>query len=260
MSRRQSVLVAAEVLDATTGATYQTITPSWATSAIFALSVTDVNGSSDTVDYTIDHVIRKQPGVAAVSTDTAGDGSNDEVQLVTLTGGPDQGTFTLAWTGESANIAVNTGPIPYNASAARVADELNRAIAGTAYAPPGPPPVGVTRAGAGTSGDPYIYTVTFSGPGVDKTDVDEMTVNMDELFTHATLTDDFQGWNGITQLTDVDDVIVQIGPYEPATTDDTGPVYRIQASLPERLAHTLAFTSTDETYTYSLWATYIGPE
>jgi hypothetical protein len=144
-----------------------------------------------------------------------------------------------------------------------VADALRRALKtssgglATAY---DPDDIVVTRTGSGTSGAPYVYELEFSGTSVAKTDVDDVTVDGSKLYTEAATSDDYLGWDGITQLSAVDDVWVYVGPNEPDTQDDTAPVYRVRGELPELLAHTITLSQADadEFYDYSLWATYIG--
>lgn len=86
----------------------------------------------------------------------------NEVQTVTLTGGSTTGNFTLTYSGQT------TGNIAYNASAATVVTALE------ALSNIGVGDVGVVRSGAGTAGDPYVYTVTFQAV-LGNTDVAELT-------------------------------------------------------------------------------------
>jgi hypothetical protein len=78
-------------------------------------------------------------------TNHVADGATNEVQLVTVTGSPTGGTFTLSYAGQT------TAGIAYNASAAAVQSAL------TALSTIGSGNVGVT----GSAGGPY--TVTFKG-------------------------------------------------------------------------------------------------
>lgn len=82
----------------------------------------------------------------------------DEVQLVTITGTPGGGSFTLTYAGQT------TATIAYNAAASAVEDALE-ALSNIA-----PGDVVVT----GSAGGPY--TVTFGGT-LDETDVAQMTAN-----------------------------------------------------------------------------------
>ncbi|MEU7338711.1 hypothetical protein [Streptomyces sp. NPDC007074] len=81
----------------------------------------------------------------------------DEVQTVTITGGPTGGTFTLTFNGQT------TSSIVYNAAASAVQSALE-ALSNIA-----PGDVTVT----GSTGGPY--TVTFGGGAYDGTDVPQMT-------------------------------------------------------------------------------------
>ncbi len=72
-------------------------------------------------------------------------------QVVTLVGGPTVGTFVLKVLGSS------TVALAYNASAATVAAAIQ------ALPRVGANGATVSRSGAGTSGDPYIYTIVFTG-------------------------------------------------------------------------------------------------
>ncbi len=126
----------------------------------------DAIGSIQLIDdvqmFVSDGVPTDSAEVTIVTT-VPGDDSppTNEQQTVTLTGGPTGGTFTLTFDGET------TTPIAYNASAATVKAALDALSNITT--------VTVTRAGSGTSGSPYVYTVTFSGTGLAATDVAEMT-------------------------------------------------------------------------------------
>lgn len=235
--------------------------PRWARSAVIQLSVTAMAGTAETVDFVLRHATRKATAAIAVATTQAGGGGNDEVQTVTLTGGPTGGLWGLSWGGVSANISASTGRVfAPDASAGEVQDRLNAAIRAATSAALGygkGTPVAVSRAGAGTSGSPYVYTCTFSGTGVANTNVDAMTADGTRLFEVVNTGDDFMGWNGITQLAVADDVTVVVTPG--LATDDVGPVYVVQGELPEYLVYVLTLGgSTDETYTYSIYATYIG--
>jgi hypothetical protein len=92
--------------------------------------------------------------------------------------------------------------------------------------------------------------------------VDAVTVDGTKLYTHTvSTTTDFAGWDGITQIagTTAGEVVVIVGPDESDTTDDTGAIYQVQSVLPDKLAAVLTFdrTSSNETYTYSLYATFV---
>ena len=80
------------------------------------------------------------------------DGQSNEVQTVTISGGPTGGTFTLTANGQT------TAPIAYNATAAAVRSALNALN-------------GVNVTVSGSNGGPY--TVTFQTPG----DVAQMTAS-----------------------------------------------------------------------------------
>ena len=87
-------------------------------------------------------------------------GTSDEVQTVTITGGPTGGTFTLTYSGQT------TAGIPYNASAAAVQtalENLSNIGVGDVVVTGGPGP-----------GTPY--TVTFGGALAD-TNVAQMTAS-----------------------------------------------------------------------------------
>jgi hypothetical protein len=80
-----------------------------------------------------------------------------EVQTITFTGGPTSGgaTVTLPASG-SAAAETAASAIPFNATAQQAQDILN------AMARLGQNGATVTRTGAGTAGDPYVYTVTLN--------------------------------------------------------------------------------------------------
>lgn len=110
------------------------------------------------------------PGVAATT---------DEVQTVTLTGGSTTGTWDLVVPtyGTIAGIA-------YNASGASVQTSFRALHADTSACT-------VVRSGAGTSGDPYVYTITYLGT-LAQTNVAEVTVTPNALgineVQHVTVT------------------------------------------------------------------------
>lgn len=87
-------------------------------------------------------------------------GSTEEVQTLTITGGPTGGTYTLTYSGQT------TATIPYNATAAQVRtalEALSNIGAGN-----------VTTAGGAHPGTPI--TVTFTGT-LANTNVAQMTAN-----------------------------------------------------------------------------------
>lgn len=125
-----------------------------------------------------------------------------EVQTVEYTGGPTGGgaTLTLAAVGDDA--AQTTASIAYNATAQAFADALN------ALSRIGPNGVTVARAGAGSAGDPYIYTVTFQrghGNVPQLTSANTFTGGTTPSVTHATTT----AGTGTGK----------VGPYDPSATD-----------------------------------------
>ncbi len=92
------------------------------------------------------------PGVAAVN----------EVQTVTLIGGPNAGTFSLTYSGQTS------GAISATATGAAVKAALE-ALSNIAA-----DDLTVVRSGAGTLASPYVHTVTFGGT-LAATNVDQMT-------------------------------------------------------------------------------------
>lgn len=78
-----------------------------------------------------------------------------EVQTVTFTGGPTAGSTVLTLPAAGNDAAEAAAAIAFNASAATFQATLE------AMDRIGPGGVSVTRSGAGSNGDPYIYTVTF---------------------------------------------------------------------------------------------------
>lgn len=256
---RETRYVVAGVAQADTGQTTIVQAPTWAKHSIWYLSVVATAGTTPLTDFKFHPVIPKVTGAPVVATTQGGGGGNNEVQTITLTGGPTHGTFTITWTGVSANISVTTAAIPATASGAAVQEALRQAMHAQSTYTPGD--IVVARTGAGTSGDPYVHTLTYSGASVDNTNVDAVTVSGARLHTLAADTAlDFAGWDGITQIagTTAGVVTVQMGPY--LTTDDTGPVYAVNSMLPDLIAAkvTLDRADANETYTYSLYVTFEG--
>jgi hypothetical protein len=67
--------------------------------------------------------------------------------------------------------------------------------------------------------------------------------------------ENFAGWDGITQLTDADEIIIYIGPgITGIADDDTAAVYKINSPLSPLMGFkvTLDDTTGDEEYDYSL--------
>lgn len=100
-------------------------------------------------------------GISPVITQSGG---TNEVQTITITGGPTGGTWTATFDAQT------TAAIPYNESAANVQTAL---IALSTIPAAG---VSVARSGAGSAGDPYVYTVTFIG-GLAAENVSLMTAS-----------------------------------------------------------------------------------
>ena len=127
-----------------------------------------------------------QAALDALSSVPAPTGTADEVQTVTVTGGPTGGTFTLTYSGQT------TAGIAYNAAASAVQSALE-ALSNIA-----PGDVAVT----GAAGGPY--TVTFEGTLAD-TNVAQMTASGASLtggtspgVTVATTTSGSSGTENIT--------------------------------------------------------------
>lgn len=258
---RDTELIVSGVAQANTGQTTVAKVPEWAKSATFYLNLVAAAGTTPLTDYVIYHAVPKITDAVAIATTQGGGGGNNETQTVTLTGGPTHGTWSLTWPGVSAANGFTVTGISPTATAAQLQTKVDEALYGNAAYRSGH--IVVTRSGSGTAGTPYIYTLTFSGATVANTNVDQVTVNGTGLHTYTTDTAHGIGnaWNGITQIagTTAGSVRVRVGPaLTGVAEDDTGPVYSIDDMLPEYLAHTITFdrTSTNETYTYSLYAVY----
>jgi hypothetical protein len=225
----------------------------------YAISFSGSLGGTDLGAITVTSKTGAADG--SVTETRAGIVANNEVQTVTLTGGPTHGTFTLSWTGHGGDITTVTTPeIPATATAEDVMAALRTALpVGGTYA--GKDIVDV-RTGSGTTGAPYVHTLTFSGASMDAQNFDAFTANGSKLYTHAVATTtDFGGWDGITQIagTTAGEVVVIVGPDESDTADDTGAIYQLQHVLPDKMAAviTLDRTTGNEVYTYSLYATFV---
>lgn len=121
-------------------------------------------------------------GTAVVATDTVGAAhtptvattvpgvvaTTDEVQTVTLTGGSTTGTWDLV-----VPVYGTIAAIAYNASGASVQTSFRALHADTSACT-------VVRSGAGSSGDPYVYTITYLGT-LAQTDVAAVTVTPNAL-------------------------------------------------------------------------------
>jgi hypothetical protein len=79
-----------------------------------------------------------------------------EVQTATWTGGPTAGSAVLTLPAGNSGPAQSTVPLAFNAAAADVQAGLE------ALGRIGPNGVAVSRAGSGTAGAPYVYTLTFN--------------------------------------------------------------------------------------------------
>lgn len=253
--KREIRVIATGVAQADTGQTTEVISPPWSEHALFYLSVDFVAGTTPLTDYIIYPMHPTKTAAVVVATTQAGGGGNNEVQTVTLTGGPDWGVWRINWGGVASNISVQTRDLQFDAAADEVQNALETALTGTRYA--GTSQIVVTRSGAGTSGSPYVYTLTFSGQKVSNTNVDAVTITDGGLTDWQTDTNQtLGGWNGITQIagTTNGNVQVRVSRDGSGATDDTGPEYLLHLSLPNRTAHKITFdrTTGDETYTYSL--------
>lgn len=79
-----------------------------------------------------------------------------EVQTATWTGGPTAGSAIVTLPADGAFPAESTTGIAFNATAAAFQAALE------ALSRIGPNGASVARAGAGSAGDPYVYTITFA--------------------------------------------------------------------------------------------------
>ena len=258
---RELRLIKAAHVQASTGQTTIVEPPKWANYATLHFNVITSAGTTNLTDLALKYVNPLITLVPVVATSQAGGAGDDEVQTITLTGGPTEGTFTISWGGVSANVSATTAPIPATATGDAVTQALKAALANTIYNDGSNNEIVAVRTGAGTSGDPYVHTLTFSGPLVDKTNVDAVTVDGTSLYNYAASGIDLAGWNGITQIveTTAANVVVQLGPgVTGIADDDTGPLYSVNCALPSRFAAviTLDRADADETYTYSLYADY----
>jgi hypothetical protein len=126
-----------------------------------------------------------------------------EVQTYTLTGGPTGGSATLTFAA-TASYALETFAIGATDSAATVQatlQALNRV---------GVNGVTVARSGAGSAGDPYIYTATFNKSGGDITTPTQTTNALTGGTTPTTT---------IATGTPAGSTAGKYGPYDPSATD-----------------------------------------
>lgn len=79
-----------------------------------------------------------------------------EVQTLTFTGGPTSGSAVVTLPTNGTDPAQVAAGIAFNATAQVVQDTLN------ALGRLSPNGVSVARSGAGSAGDPYVYTITFN--------------------------------------------------------------------------------------------------
>jgi hypothetical protein len=106
-----------------------------------------------------------------------------EVQTITFTGGPTSGSAILTLPAAGSESAEVAAAIAFNASAQTVQDTLNALTRLDANG------VLVTRSGAGTNGDPYIYSVTFNrnmGNVPQFTSTNDFAGGTTPTVTHAT--------------------------------------------------------------------------
>jgi hypothetical protein len=144
-----------------------------------------------------------------------------EVQTYTWTGGPTAGSAILAFPATDTHPAESTSAIAFNATAVEFAAALN------ALARFGISGATVARTGAGTAGDPYVYTVTYNralGNVAQATATHTFTGGTTPTVTPATTTPG--AGNG------------KFGPYNPAATDgrqtlSRGDVYILNRTLLE---------------------------
>ena len=125
-----------------------------------------------------------------------------EVQTVTFTGGPTAGSTILTFAETAEWAEEETSAIPWNATAQQFQDAL---VALARFQLGG---VLVTRAGAGSAGSPYVYTITYDaalGNVVQPTGTHTFTGGTAPTVTPATTTPG-AGTN-------------KFGPYDPAASD-----------------------------------------
>lgn len=125
-----------------------------------------------------------------------------EVQTATFTGGPTGGSAIFTLPASGIDPAQSTNAIAFNASAATVEVELK------ALTRIGASGVVVSRSGAGSAGDPYVYSITVArelGNIPQLTSTNTFTGGTTPTVTHATGT----AGTGTGKY----------GPYDPAATD-----------------------------------------
>lgn len=126
-----------------------------------------------------------------------------EVQTITFTGGPTGGSIVITLPASGVESAEVATAVAYNASAVTMQNAL------TSLSRIGPQGVTVTRSGAGSNADPYIYTLTFArelGNVPTLTSTHTFTGGTSPTGTHATSTS-----GGATDG--------QYGPYDPSESD-----------------------------------------
>lgn len=142
-----------------------------------------------------------------------------EVQTVEFTGGPTGGSAVLTLPAAGNDAAESTSALAYNASAAAVLAALQ------ALSRLGPNGVtSVTRAGAGSAGDPYIYTVTFN----------RLLGNVPALTATNTFTGGTTPTVTIATSTSGTTSGGKYGPYDSAATDGRATIERDHTFLVER--------------------------
>lgn len=125
-----------------------------------------------------------------------------EVQTVTFTGGPTAGSAIITLPASGNEPAQTMASVAFDETAVSFATKLQ------ALGRIGPNGATVARTGAGTNGDPYIYTITFNrslGDVPQLTSTHTFTGGTTPTTTHATGT--AGSGNG------------KYGPYDPAATD-----------------------------------------
>jgi hypothetical protein len=158
-----------------------------------------------------------------------------EVQTLTLTGGPTAGSAIIQVPDGGEGKPAQTFTVAFNASAAAVQASM-RALTRI-----GANGVGVTRSGAGSAGDPYVFTITYS----------RELGNIGQL---ALVSHTFTGGTTPTATpatsTPAGDSAGKFGPYDPDATDGRailarGHAYLINETLLEEAIFGLTTAPTD---------------
>ncbi len=230
--------------------------PTWANRATFTFATNVIGTGTGSSALTFLEVAPAFTVVPAVAETTTGTTGTFEVQTITMTGEPTDGSFTVGVVGVGTTTVYTTPFMPLKEvknRASRITDHLIEA-----GLPNAADVKWTVTVGTGSS-TPTVFTATFSGTFVNNQTA--IVVDGSRLFKNTTTALALGNMTAITvtSTTGTNYEIMRVGPGETGIADvfNAGHITHLNMTLPEYIACKVVSTATAvNTVEYSLYVTY----